>query len=200
LIAAKRLSAYDESMSQPPFLSGRLLLSMPGIGDPRFERVVIAMCVHDDDGALGIVTNAPFGVLTVRELMEQLNVDPGTTPADARVMAGGPVEPGRGFVVHSPDWQGQSSIAVGDRWMLTSTIDVLREIAAGKGPKRWLSALGYTGWAAGQLEEEMQRHGWQAAPGDPDIIFDVPRKERWTTAYERLGIAVSRLSAEPGRA
>jgi putative transcriptional regulator len=200
LIAAKRLSAYDESMSQPPFLSGRLLLSMPGIGDPRFERVVIAMCVHDDDGALGIVTNAPFGALTVRELMEQLNVDPGTTPADARVMAGGPVEPGRGFVVHSPDWQGQSSIAVGDRWMLTSTIDVLREIAAGKGPKRWLSALGYTGWAAGQLEEEMQRHGWQAAPGDPDIIFDVPRKERWTTAYERLGIAVSRLSAEPGRA
>ena len=167
---------------------------MPGIGDPRFERVVIAMCVHDDDGALGIVTNAPFGALTVRELMEQLNVDPGTTPADARVMAGGPVEPGRGFVVHSPDWQGQSSIAVGDRWMLTSTIDVLREIAAGKGPK------GYTGWAAGQLEEEMQRHGWQAAPGDPDIIFDVPRKERWTTAYERLGIAVSRLSAEPGRA
>jgi putative transcriptional regulator len=187
-------------MSHPPFLSGRLLLSMPGIGDPRFERVVIAMCVHDDDGALGIVTNAPFGTLTVRELMEQLNVDPGTTPADARVMAGGPVEPGRGFVVHSPDWQGQSSIAVGNRWMLTSTIDVLREIAAGKGPKRWLSALGYTGWAAGQLDEEMQRHGWQAAPGDPDIIFDVPRKDRWTTAYERLGIAVSRLSAEPGRA
>jgi putative transcriptional regulator len=200
LSAAKRLSAYDESMSQPPFLSGRLLLSMPGIGDPRFERVVIAMCVHDDDGALGIVTNAPFGALTVRELMEQLNVDPGTTPADARVMAGGPVEPGRGFVVHSLDWQGQSSVAVGDRWMLTSTIDVLREIAAGRGPKRWLSALGYTGWAAGQLDEEMQRHGWQTAPGDPDIIFDVPRKERWTTAYERLGIAVSRLSAEPGRA
>ncbi len=187
-------------MSQPPFLSGRLLLSMPGIGDPRFERVVIAMCVHDDEGALGIVTNTPVGDLTVRDLMTQLNVDPGVTPVDAMVMAGGPVETTRGFVVHSPEWQGRGSIAVGDRWALTSTIDVLRDIAAGKGPRRWLSALGYTGWGAGQLDGEMLLHGWQAAPGDADIIFDVACADRWTTAYDRLGIAVSRLSAETGRA
>jgi putative transcriptional regulator len=187
-------------MSQPPFLSGRLLLSMPGIGDPRFERVVIAMCVHDDDGALGIVTNTPVGDLTVCDLMRQLDLDPGATPVDAMVMAGGPVETTRGFVIHSTEWQGQDSITVGDRWTLTSTIDVLRDIAAGKGPRRWLSALGYTGWSAGQLDGEMLRHGWQAAPGDADIIFDVAFADRWATAFDRIGIAVGRLSANPGRA
>lgn len=187
-------------MSSPLFLSGQLLLSMPGIGDPRFEQVVIAMCVHDDDGALGIVTNQPLDGLSVRDLMAQLGVDPGVTPMGATVMAGGPVEPTRGFVLHSPEYSGQSSIAVGDHWGLTSTLDVLRDIAAGKGPQRWISALGYTGWGAGQLEGELRRHGWQTAPGDADIIFDVGVSARWATAYERLGIAVGRLSAEAGRA
>lgn len=182
------------------FLSGQLLLSMPGIGDPRFECVVIAMCVHDGDGALGIVTNQPLEGLTVRDLMAQLEVDPGVTPENALVMAGGPVEPTRGFVLHSPEYSGQSSIAVGDQWALTSTLDVLRDIAAGTGPRRWLSALGYTGWGAGQLESELLRHGWQTAPGDADIIFDVGVTARWATAYDRLGIAVGRLSAEAGRA
>ena len=188
------------AMSQPRYISGQLLLSMPGIGDPRFERVVIAMCVHDDDGALGIVTNQPLDGLTVRDLMAQLGVDPGVTPQDAMVMAGGPVEPTRGFVLHSPEYSGQSSIAVGDQWALTSTLDVLRDIAAGKGPRRWISALGYTGWGAGQLEGELRRHGWQTAPGDADIIFDVAVTTRWATAYDRLGIAVGRLSSEAGRA
>lgn len=187
-------------VAAPPFLSGQLLLSMPGIGDPRFERVVIAMCVHDDDGALGIVTNQPLDGLTVRELMTQLGVDPGATPTDALVMAGGPVEPTRGFVLHSPEYSGQSSIAVGDQWALTSTLDVLRDIAAGKGPRRWISALGYTGWAAGQLEGELLRHGWQTAPGDGEIIFETAIPARWSTAYDQLGIAVGRLSSEAGRA
>jgi putative transcriptional regulator len=187
-------------MTPPRFLSGQLLLAMPGMGDPRFERVVIAMCVHDDDGALGLVANQPLADLSVRDLMEQLGVDPGVTPAAARVMSGGPVEPTRGFVLHSPDYSGQSSIAVGDLWSLTSTMDVLRDIAAGKGPRFWLSALGYTGWAAGQLDDELRRHGWQTAPGAPDIIFDTPVAARWATAYDRLGIPVGRLSTEAGRA
>lgn len=187
-------------MSQPPYLSGQLLLSMPGIGDPRFERVVIAMCLHDDDGALGLVTNQPFGTLTVRDLMARLDVDPGVTPLDARVMTGGPVEPARGFVIHSPEYGRSGTTSVGDRWGLTSTLDILKDIAAGKGPRRWLSALGCTGWAAGQLDGEMLRHGWQAAPGEADIIFDTPVEQRWGAAYDRLGIAVARLSAEPGRA
>ena len=187
-------------MSQPPYLSGQLLLSMPGIGDPRFEKVVIAMCVHDEDGALGIVTNQPLGTLSVRDLMVQLDVDPGMTSMDAMVMAGGPVEPTRGFVVHSAEYSRQSTLAVGDRWGLTSTLDILKDIAAGTGPRRWLSALGYTGWAAGQLDGEMLRHGWQAAPGEGGIIFDTPVAQRWGAAYDRMGIAVGRLSAQPGRA
>jgi len=191
-------------MSDAPYLCGQMLLSMPGIGDPRFERAVIAMCVHDDEGALGIMANAPIAELTVRQLMEQLNVDPGVTPAAARVMVGGPVEPSRGFVLHTSDYEGQSTILVtgpgGRCWSLTSTLDILKDIAAGKGPRRWLSALGYTGWAAGQLDEEMTRHGWHAVPGDAGVLFDTPFDKRWPLAFGQMGINVGQLSAVAGRA
>ena len=187
-------------MSEPPFLSGQLLLSMPGIGDPRFERVVIAMCLHDADGALGIVCNAVIGDLTVRDLMEQLDIDPGVTPKGLPVMLGGPVEPSRGFVLHSGDYEGQSTISVGKLWGLTSTLDVLKDIAAGKGPAKWLSALGYTGWGAGQLDGEMTRHGWHVAPGDVAILFDVPVADRWGAAFGGIGVDVGLLSAVAGRA
>jgi putative transcriptional regulator len=187
-------------MSEAPFLSGQLLLSMPGIGDPRFERVVIAMCLHDEEGALGLVVNHMMGDLTVRALMQQLDIDPGATPEDARVFRGGPVEPARGFVLHSPDYLGQSTVAVGDKWGLTSTLDVLRDIAGGKGPAKWLAALGYTGWGPGQLDGEMTRHGWLAAPGDTSLLFDTPVPDRWAAAYRGLGISVDNLSATAGRA
>lgn len=186
--------------SAPPFLSGQLLLSMPGIGDPRFERVVIAMCLHDDDGALGIVTNTVAGDLTVRDLMEQLDIDPGITPLAARVMNGGPVEPSRGFVLHSPEYEGQSTISVDGKWCLTSTLDVLKDIAAGKGPAQWLAALGYTGWGAGQLDGEMTRHGWHVAPGDTGLLFETAIEKRWPAAFGAMGIDVGQLSAVAGRA
>lgn len=173
---------------------------MPGIGDPRFERSVIAMCLHDEEGALGIVANTPVGELTVRALMEQLDIDPGATPADARVMQGGPVEPGRGFVLHSAEYEGQSTISVGGKWGLTSTLDVLKAIAVGKGPKRWLAALGYTGWGAGQLDGEMTRHGWHVAPGDANLLFDTAIDQRWQAAFLASGIDVGLLSAVAGRA
>ncbi len=191
-------------MDRAPFLSGQLLLSMPGIGDPRFERVVIAMCLHDDDGALGLVVNSQMGTLSVRGLMEQLDIDPGVTPADAMVMQGGPVEPGRGFVLHSAEYDGQSTISVsgarGALWGLTSTLDVLKDIAAGKGPKRWLATLGYTGWGAGQLEGEMTRHGWHLAPGDTALLFDTDIEDRWPAAFRAGGIDVGLLSTVSGRA
>ena len=191
-------------MIEPRFLVGQLLLSMPGIGDERFDRAVIAMCVHDDDGALGIMINRRHADLTVRDLMIQLDVDPGRTPADTQVMAGGPVEPGRGFVLHSPDYAGQGTITVGSlggvRWGLTSTVDVLRAIAAGKGPTRWLVALGYTGWGAGQLDGELLRHGWQVVDGDDDLVFDALPERCWPNAFAGLGIDVGHLSATVGRA
>ncbi len=186
-------------MSEPPFLVGQLLLSMPGIGDPRFERAVIAMCVHDADGALGIVVNKPLDGLRVAELMTQLDVTPAATP-DVAVRQGGPVEPGRGFVLHTTDWSGQSSIDVAGRFALTSTLDVLTAIAAGRGPSRWLSALGYTGWAAGQLDAEMTRHGWHVCRFDAELLFGTPPERMWPRAFAIAGLDVGRLSASAGRA
>jgi putative transcriptional regulator len=187
-------------MTDAPFLSGQLLLSMPGIGDPRFERVVIAMCLHDKEGALGLVVNRPLGDLGVRSLMEQLEIDAGGTPETAPVMQGGPVEPARGFVLHSPDYAGAGTINVAGRWGLTSTLDVLRDIAAGRGPRQWLTALGYTGWGPGQLDGELTRHGWLTAPGDTSLLFDIPIEQRWPAAYRAMGIPVENLSATAGRA
>jgi putative transcriptional regulator len=187
-------------MESPPFLVGQLLLSMPGIGDPRFERAVIAMCLHDDEGALGLVINRPHDSLTVRALMEQLDIDAGETPAAARIMIGGPVEPGRGFVLHSPEYEGQSTIGVDGKWGLTSTLDVLRDIAGGKGPRHWRAALGYTGWGAGQLDAELTRHGWLTAPGDTRLLFDTAPAQCWPAAFATIGVDVSQLSAVAGRA
>ncbi len=191
-------------MSDPRFLTGQYLLSMPGIGDDRFDRTVIAMCVHDEDGALGLIVNRPHAAMTVRELMAQLEIAPGATPADALVMSGGPVEPGRGFVVHTPDYSGQGTIHVGSlggiRWGMTSTVDVLRDIAIGRGPKRWLAVLGYTGWGAGQLDAELSRHGWHAIEGNDDLMFDTAVDRRWPRAFASLGIDVGHLSPMAGTA
>ena len=191
-------------MTDPRYLVGQFLLSMPGIGDPRFERAVIAICVHDDDGALGIMVNRPHPTMTVRDLMAQLDIAPGATPASARVMIGGPVEPGRGFVLHSPDFGGQGTIHVGSlggtRWGLTSTIDVLHAIADGKGPRRWLASLGYTGWGAGQLDGELLRHGWHSLDGTDALVFDDAVDRRWPRAFAALGIDVGQLSPMAGTA
>jgi putative transcriptional regulator len=187
-------------MSYPRFLVGQLLLAMPGMGDPRFDHAAIAMCVHDEGGALGLVVNHVYEGLTVREVMAQLEVDPGDTPADLPVYAGGPVEPGRGFVLHSLDYGGQSTLQVANAWALTATLDVLKDIAAGKGPSRWLLALGYTGWGEGQLDEELTRHGWLNAPAPAELVFDTPFEERWPRAFAALGVDVAQLSATAGRA
>lgn len=172
---------------------------MPGIGDPRFERAVIAMCLHDEDGALGLIVNQPLPDLSVPDLMRQLDIDPGVTP-DVPVLLGGPVEPSRGFVLHDPDFDGQSTIQVGDSWAITATLDVLKAIAAGQGPRQWIATLGYTGWGAGQLDAEMTRHGWHLAPGDTAILYDTPYESRWPRAFGSLGVNVGQLSTEAGRA
>jgi len=183
----------------PPFLSGQFLLSMPGMGDPRFERAVVAMCVHDADSALGLIVNRVRKGVDARELLEQLDVDPGVTP-EVPVFAGGPVEPGRGFVLHSPEYEGDSTLSVGGRWALTATLDILKDIAAGKGPAKWLIALGYSGWGAGQLDDEMTRHGWFPVPGTTELLFDTPIGARWNSAFAAAGIDVGLLSSSAGHA
>ena len=186
-------------MDVPPFLSGQLLLAMPGIGDPRFERAVIAMCAHDQNGALGIGIGHLVPRIGFHALLAQLEIDPGVAP-DVPIHFGGPVEPQRGFVLHEPDWGGEDTLRVGTRWALTSTLDILRALAEGKGPRRWLIALGYAGWGEGQLDEEMTRHGWFATHGDDAVVFEQSAPERWAQAFAAAGIDARLLAPTTGRA
>jgi len=169
------------------------------MGDPRFDRAVIALCVHDDNGAVGIGIGHQRAGIGLRGLLGQLGLDPGET-RDTPVLHGGPVEPGRGFVLHSDDWGGQDTIAVIGLGALTGTIDVLRAIAEGRGPSRYLVALGYAGWGAGQLDEEMTRHGWFAAAGNSAILFDTPVEARWHASFEAEGIDPRLLTSQAGAA
>ena len=190
-------------VEQPTFLSGKLLLAMPGMADPRFERAVIAMCVHDENGAVGVGVGHKRAGITFRGLLRQLDIEPGEAP-DVAVHHGGPVEPGRGFVLHSTDWGGQDTLQVngekGELFAMTGTIDILKAIADGRGPKQWIVALGYAGWGEGQLDEEMTRHGWFAASGNASILFDTPTDERWGAAFKAEGIDPRLLTSETGAA
>jgi putative transcriptional regulator len=186
-------------MAESTFLSGRILLAMPGIGDQRFNRAAIAMCAHDENGALGIGIGATFDGLTLHQLLEQVSVEPGMAP-DVPILMGGPVEPQRGFVLHSLDWGGIETVDVAGRWALSGTLDVLKAIAAGKGPSRWLVALGYAGWSAGQLEEELTGHGWFDVEGTDTLLFDTPAGARWAASFVAGGIDPASLASVPGRA
>ena len=185
--------------SSSPYLTGQFLLAMPGIGDPRFEHAVIAVCAHDKGGAIGIGLGARIEGLGFHDLLSQLEIEPGDAP-DVAVHFGGPVEPRRGFVVHSKDWGGQDTIDVAGRWALSGTTDVLRAIAAGTGPSHWLVALGYAGWGEGQLEEEMTRHGWFSTAADVDLIYATETRKRWTRGFETAGIDPRLLTAQGGTA
>lgn len=186
-------------MEEPKYLTGQLLLAMPGIGDPRFERAVIAMCMHDDDGALGIGLGRIVPRIGFHELLRQLDIEPGVAP-NAAIHLGGPVEPQRGFILHSRDWGGDGSIDVAGRWQLSATLEILRAIAEGRGPTRWVAALGYAGWGEGQLEEEMTRHGWFATPADDTLLYDCDVGARWAAAFKGAGIDPRLLAAESGTA
>lgn len=186
-------------MDQPPFLSGQFLLAMPGMGDPRFDKAVIAMCMHDEEGALGIGLGRIVPRIGFHALLKQLDIEPGQAP-DVAIHLGGPVEPQRGFILHSLDWGGQGSVQVGDRWTLTATLDILRAIAEGRGPSRWVAALGYAGWGAGQLDEEMRGNGWFATPGNDAMLYDCDVNSRWDAGFRSAGVDPSLLTADFGTA
>ena len=186
-------------MSEAQYLCGRLLLAMPGMGDPRFERSVTLLCKHDEEGAFGVGIGQVRPGVRFREVLSEVGVDPGGAP-DCDVLYGGPVEPGRGFVLHSTDWGGQETLAVSPFCALSASLDILRAIAEGRGPARWLFALGYAGWGAGQLEGEMRGHGWFAAEGREAIVFDTPAESRWTAAWRAEGIDPALLANVTGSA
>jgi len=187
------------TMTEAIFLSGQFLLAMPGMGDPRFDHAVIAMCAHDADGALGIGLGATIAGLGLHDLLEQLDIAPGVAP-DVPVHFGGPVETQRGFVVHSRDWGGQDTIDVAGRWALSGTLDVLRAITDGTGPTRWVVALGYAGWQAGQLEGELATPGWLNVAGDDALLFDTDAAARWTRALTGAGVDPRLIVAGGGNA
>jgi putative transcriptional regulator len=186
-------------MEAPDSLSGQFLLAMPGIGDPRFEKAVIAMCVHDEDGALGIGLGRVVPRLGFHELLKQHGIEPGVAP-NVPIHVGGPVEPQRGFILHSPDWSASESVYVGERWVLSATIDILKAIAAGTGPERWIAALGYAGWGEGQLEQELARHGWFVTPGEETLLYACDVETRWAAAFQAAGIDSRLLTTEFGTA
>lgn len=186
-------------LTGPTYLTGQFLLAMPGIDDPRFDHAVIALCAHDAEGAIGIGIGATIARLGLHTVLEQLGIEPGGAP-DVAVHRGGPVEPRRGFVLHSLDWGGQDTIQVAGRWALSGTTDILKAIAAARGPSRWLVALGYAGWGAGQLDGEMARHGWFNVPGDLGLLYETAADERWARGFAAAGIDPRLLASRAGSA
>ena len=152
------------------YLPGQLLVAMPNMPDPRFERTVIYMCAHSAEGAMGLVVNRLFEAMSFPELLEQLGIDSHGEGQDIRVHSGGPVEAGRGFVLHSADFHRDGTMQVDERLALTASIDILHAIANREGPRRSLLALGYSGWGPGQLETEIQANGWLHVPADDELI------------------------------
>jgi len=182
------------------YLPGQLLIAMPSMTDPRFEKSVIYMCAHNSDGAMGLVINRAIDSLTFPELLEQLEIDPRSNGDQIRVLFGGPVEQARGFVLHSPDYLQDASLVVDDNVVLTATIDILRAIADGTGPNNCLLALGYAGWGAGQLDSEIKSNGWLSVDADEDLVFGCDLDEKWERAMTKIGIDPRMLSDSAGHA
>ncbi len=182
-------------------LTGKLLIAMPGMADPRFDKSVIYLCAHSGREAMGLIVNKPAPGLRLADLLEQLSIEAGPDCPDAGVRLGGPVEHGRGFVLHSADYRSNSStLQVDDRFGMTATLDVLEDIARGAGPARAMLMLGYAGWGAGQLEGEIARNAWLTAEAREDVVFAEDDGPKWSRALALLGIDPLVLSAAAGHA
>ena len=195
-------------MTKSPYLDGQLLIAMPGIGDERFDHALIYMCAHSEQGAMGLIINKTAPMMRFGDLIAQIDVHPDDEAMEASpelmdmpVLFGGPVEQGRGFVLHSSDYfTPDSSLPVAENISLTATIDILRAMASGRGPNQAIIALGYAGWAPGQLENEIQHNGWLTCPADPDLLFGLGYEERYDAALRKLKIDPAMLSSDAGHA
>ena len=182
------------------YLTGQMLIAMPQMQDPRFSRSVIYLCAHTADGAMGLVVNKLMDNVSFPELLDQLSLEGDTAEDLINVHFGGPVETGRGFVLHSADYVQDSTLVIDDERALTATIDILKVIAEGSGPHRSLLALGYAGWGPGQLDEEIQQNGWLSVPADDTLVFGDDIGDRWEAAMAKLGININMLSGDAGHA
>ena len=192
------------------YLHGQFLIAMPGMGDPRFERALIYMCAHTEDGAMGLIVNKPMDELLLGDLLHRLGLLP---PEESNsihmpqalyrqpVFTGGPVEPGRGFVLHSADYVlEEGTLEVDGQVGLTASLDILHDVVRGRGPRHLMLALGYAGWAPGQLEGELLENAWLTTPADFDILFHTPPEERYAAALRKIGIDPGSLTASSGHA
>ena len=195
-------------MKAPDYLEGQMLIAMPGMGDPRFDRSLIFMCAHSKNGAMGIIVNKTAPMMFFSDLVDQLKIVPpdevrGLSPPvlNMPVLFGGPVEQFRGFVLHSTDYvSNDTSLPISDTIALTATIEILQAIARGQGPGKVMLALGYSGWVAGQLENEIQHNGWLHCEADDDLIFGGDNDGKYFRALKKIGVDPLMLSAESGHA
>lgn len=187
-VMASGVARGDEPRPLAGSLAGQLLVATAKMGDPRFMHTVIYMVRHDTDGAMGLVVNRPIAELSFARLLERLGIDSGRISGSIRVHKGGPVEETRGFVLHSTDYVGDSTLVVDDKVALTAEPDILEALAAGSGPSLSLFALGYAGWAPGQLEGELARGDWVAVPADEALLFDDDYDGKWRRAIARRGV------------
>lgn len=189
-----------QSSQATGYLKGKLLLAMPNMGDPRFERAVICMCEHSAQGAMGLIINKPADHIAFPELMEQLEIPVPSGCADVSINTGGPVEPNRGFVLHSADYVQDSTLIVSEIAAVSATVDILKRLAEGSGPQDSLLLLGYAGWGPGQLDAEIQENAWLHVELDADLLFHTDPDMKWPLALAKMGVDISMLSSEAGHA
>jgi putative transcriptional regulator len=190
----------DATPFQGSSLVGQMLIAMPGLPDPEFAQSVVYLCAHSNEGAMGIVVNRPLAAPSFADLLAQLEVDP-TPPARAITLCkGGPVDNSRGFVLHTADWTGDGSLRVDSDVALTASLDVLKALARGGGPREGILALGYANWGPGQLDSEIRQNSWLNTDPDLDVLFDGDHDSKWTRALGTLRITPARLSSLSGRA
>ncbi|MBY0335699.1 MAG: YqgE/AlgH family protein [Acetobacteraceae bacterium] len=181
-------------------LSGQLLIAMPSMQDPNFARTVVCLCAHSSEGAMGLVLNKPIERLSFDDLLKQVGVEPVPPQRRIRLLAGGPMEESRGFVLHSGEWEAEGSLKVEGGWRLTASVDILKAIAGGGGPRRGVLALGYAGWGAGQLESEIAQNAWLSVPADDELLFDEDAPTKWRRALAKLKVDPLLLSGTAGHA
>lgn len=182
------------------YLTGQFLLAMPQMQDSRFEKTVIFICGHDANGAMGLVINKYLGDLTLRGLLDYLNLPQESIKRDLPIYFGGPSDTGRGFVLHSDDFTHPGTVRLGNHISLTATVDILRSIAEGDGPKDCLLAMGYAGWGPGELDSELHSNRWLQVEADVDILFQTSIEKKWGKAIAKLGVTPEALSDELGQA
>jgi len=190
-----------------PSLSGKFLIAMPGMGDTRFDKTVIYICAHSSEGAMGFIVNQTIDTPSVPDFLLQLEIinqeEQQSLPEDLvskGMHTGGPVEPGRGFVLHSPDFQSEATVKVDGNVCLTATLEILRAVATGNGPASCMIALGYSGWSSGQLEDEIASNGWLIAEADENIIFDPQNATKYSRSLKLIGVDEALLSSGFGHA